>query len=312
MIDIRQTQEYANYMRSLGWVVERIEKTNYFIRRIPLLGSILKVQRPEEIRFDTIDKLCRKYGVFQTIIEPSLSTCVETFEDCHKLMIAHSFKLAKSTFLPSKTLQIDLTKSRVEIEKHFKKDVRYALRKASGSDLRFGEPQGSEKSHRLGEGSGVKIKEYSTPEEIKIFREGWKKCVKFNRYVPSAEQLIKLKKSFPQAHSIFLASHNISGSIIGGALFTTSSHERSNYITYYWQAFTDPEGRALLSQYSLLYQGILWAKKNGYKVFDFEGIFDPRFPNKSWLGFTHFKRSFGGFEVEYPGCYTKFRFPSKI
>jgi lipid II:glycine glycyltransferase (peptidoglycan interpeptide bridge formation enzyme) len=69
------------------------------------------------------------------------------------------------------------------------------------------------------------------------------------------------------------------------------------------------EGRSTLSQYTLLWNGILWAKKNGYKIFDFEGIFDPRFPDKNWKGFTHFKRSFGGEEVIYPGCYTKLRFP---
>lgn len=278
MVDIRQTQNYAKYMKSLGWTVERIAEINYFIKKIPVLGSILKVQRPEEIRIDTINSLCRKYGVSQTIIEP------KTDLDA-KYLASIGFKLTKSTYLPSKTLQIDLTKSRREIEKHFKKDVRYALRK----------------------GSGAKIKEYSTPEEIRIFREGWKNSVRLSRYVPSAEQLIKLKKSFPQSHSIFLASHNIFGRIIGGVIFTASSHGKSNNIAYYWQAFTNSEGRSTLSNYPLLHQGILWAKKNGCKIFDFEGIYDPRFPNKSWLGFTHFKRSFGGFEVEYPGCYIKNR-----
>ena len=280
MIDIRQSENYAKYLKSIGWTVERITEVNYFIKKVPLFGSILKVQRPEEIRIDTINKLCRKYGVFQTIIEPKNELDA-------KYLASIGFKLAKSTYLPSRTLQIDLTKSQEEIIKHFKKDARYAIRR----------------------GGEVKTIEYSTPDEIKKFREGWKKSVKYNRYVPSAEQLIKLKKSFPQSKSLFLASHNITGRIMGGVIFTTSSHERSNYITYYWQAFTNKEGRALLSQYSLLYQGILWAKRNGFKILDFEGVFDPRFPNKNWLGFTHFKQSFGGDTVSYPGCYTRFRLP---
>jgi len=287
MVDIRQSEAYAKYLKSVGWAVERIGETNYFIKKLPILGSILKLQRPEEIRMDTVKKLCRKYGVFQVIIEPSLTTCVGTFEDNHKLMLAHGFKLSKSTYLPSKTLQIDLTQSKDKIYAKFSKDCKYSIRR----------------------GEKIKISEYSTPDEIKIFREEWKKSVKLSRFVPPAEQLTKLKKSFPDKHSLFLASHNISGRVIGGALFTTSFHERSNYITYYWQAFTNKEGRTSLSQYSLLWRAILWAKKNGYKVFDFEGIYDPRFPNKTWLGFTHFKRSFGGYEVEYPRCYTKFRFP---
>jgi len=280
MVDIRQSESYAKYLRSLGWTVERIGGINYFIRKIPLAGSILKLQRPEEIRMDTIKKLSRKYGVFQTIVEP------KTEKDAKRL-VDNGFKLSKSTYLPSKTLQIDLTQSKEEILKSFKKDARAAIRK----------------------GEGIKTAEYITPDEIKIFREEWKKSAKFDRYVPTTQQLIKLKKSFPQSQSLFLASHNIISRIIGGVIFTTSSHGRLNYITYYWQAFTNKEGRTSLSQYSLLWNGILWAKKNGNKIFDFEGIYDPRFPNKSWLGFTHFKRSFGGYEVEYPGCYSRFRLP---
>lgn len=276
MVDIRQTESYAKYLRSIGWTVERIAETNYFIKKMPLIGSVLKLQRPDEIRLDTVNKLCRKYGVFQTIIEPKNEMEAE-------FLSSVGFKLAKSTYLPSKTLQIDLTQGGGDILKNLKKDAKYALRK----------------------GGELKIKEYSTPEELQIFRDAWKKSVKFNRYVPPVEQLIKLKKSFPHSHSIFLASHNIVSRIIGGVIFTTSSHGSSNYITYYWQAFTNSEGRSTLSQYSLLYHGILWAKKNGYKVFDFEGIYDSRFPNKDWLGFTHFKRSFGGYEVTYPGCYTR-------
>lgn len=80
-------------------------------------------------------------------------------------------------------------------------------------------------------------------------------------------------------------------------------------IAYYWQAFTSKGGRGKLTQYKIVWEGILWAKKMGAKVFDFEGIYDERFPNKSWLGFTHFKKSFGGYEVEYPGAFIKNRIP---
>lgn len=276
MKDIRQSQNYANYLSHSGWTVERIAKTNYFIKKLPLIGSVLKVQRPNEIRIDIIRKLAKKYRSFQIIVEPKT-------EIDAKFLASIGFKLAKSTYLPSKTLQIDLTQPRDKIFKSFKKDARAAIKR----------------------GGAINVKEYSTPDEIKIFREGWKSSVKFNRFVPLADQLINLRKSFPANHSIFLASHNIVGRIIGGVIFTTSSHERSNYITYYWQAFTSSEGRTSLSQYTLLHQGILWAKKQGYKIFDFEGIYDPRFPNKDWLGFSHFKKSFGGHEVSYPGTYIK-------
>jgi lipid II:glycine glycyltransferase (peptidoglycan interpeptide bridge formation enzyme) len=292
MVDVRQSQQYANYLRTIGWTVERVEGINYFVRKFPLIGSVLKVQRPEKVDFKAIDRLCRKYRVFQIIIEPKLGSDIGSA--AHRSIVDRGFKLSKSPYLPSKTLQIDLTQSQKTILSHFKKDARAAVRKVYDPESSRG-------------GSGDFIKEYSTPNDIRMWRSAWKNSVKFTRYVPSADQLINLRKSFPDNNSLFLASHNISGSIIGGALFTASSHERSNYISYYWYAFTNKEGRTSLSQYSLLWHGILWAKRMGCKVFDFEGIYDPRFPNKSWLGFTHFKKSFGGAEVLYPGCYTHFR-----
>ena len=275
MIDIRQSVHYANYLKREGWTVERIAEINYFIKKIPLIGSVLKVQRPQELRIDTIRRLARKYHVFQIIIEPKTQLDADFLKSI-------GFRLTKP-FLPTKSLQIDLTKSKGYIFRNFKKDVRAAIKR----------------------GGNLTIKEYSTPDEIKKFREEWQNSVNFKRFVPGYKALINLRRSFPDNNSLFLASHNISSRIIGGVIFTRSSHD----ICYYWQAFTNPEGRSSLSQYSLLYHGILWAKKMGCRIFDFEGIYDERFPDKSWLGFTDFKKSFGGYEVPYPGCYTQFRFP---
>jgi lipid II:glycine glycyltransferase (peptidoglycan interpeptide bridge formation enzyme) len=276
MIDIRQSIQYANYLKSQGWTVERINKTNYFIKKFSIIGSILKLQRPEKIDFDTINKLCRKYRVFQTIIE-SIST------DQSQKLINNGFKLSKSPYLPSKTLQIDLRQSEKTILGHFKKDSRSAVKR--------------------GEVKNTKI--IRTPSDIGKWHKAWKKSVNFMRYVPTFDTLINIRNNFDDNNHLFLASHNIVGRIIGGALFTKTSHG----VAYYWYGFTNDEGRSTLSQYSLLWGGLLWAKKSGCKIFDFEGIYDSRFPNKSWLGFTHFKKSFGGVEVLYPGCYTKFRFP---
>lgn len=287
MLDIRQTPRYGVYLGKNGWIVERINDINYFIKKIPLIGSILKLQRPEKIDIPSINRIIEKHRAFQVIIEPK-------DESQATILASKGYKLAKSTYLPSKTLQIDLTQTKEKIFANFTKDCRYNIKR----------------------GSSVEIKEYSTPYEIKKWHAAWKNSVNYTRYVPTLETLLKIKKSFPclagrqaQPSSLFLASHNIVGRIIGGVLFTTSLHGGSNYITYYWYGFTNKEGRSTLSQYSLLYHGILWAKKKGYKIFDFEGIYDERFPNKSWLGFTHFKKSFGGREILYPGCYSKFRFP---
>ncbi len=286
MLDLRQTVEYAAFLKREGWTVERIGGVNYFIRKMPLRLNVLKIQRPEKTNFEEIDSLCRKYGIFQVILEPNLASVVNTLNP-HSLMLSRGYKLSKSPYLPSKTLCIDLTQSQEAIYRDLQRNIKKGIRM----------------------GEDVPVKKYSTPNELKTFREEWKKIIKNKRYVPSLQTLLNLRKSFPGKKSLFLASHNISGRIIGGVIFTISSHNRSNYINYYMYGFSSNEGRSSLVHASLLYQGILWGKKVGCKVFDFEGIYDPRFPLKSWLGFTRFKKSFGGYEIDYPGCYVKFRIP---
>lgn len=282
MIDIRQTTEYANYLRKIGWVVERKNGVNYFIKKFPLIGSVIKIQRPKKINFEEVKKLSKKYRVFQVILEPK-SPAIFNSTKYHNLLISHGFKLSKSPHLPSKTLQIDLTKPIEKIWSGLNNDARSGIRR----------------------GRSVAVKKCFTLSDLKKFHDAWRKSVKFTRFVPSYQSLINLRNSFSVHRPIILTSHNKFGSIISGAIFTRSLHDYA----YYWQGFTNNEGRTSLSQYSLVYQGILWAKRVGCKVFDFEGIYDERFPNKSWLGFTHFKKSFGGKEVLYPGCYTKFKFP---
>lgn len=272
MIDIRQTPQYADYLRKIGWTVEGSHKTNYFIRKIPVLGAFVKIQRPGKIDLGKIEKLAKKYRAFQIIIEPHRATPAGK----PKILLKHGYRLSKSPFLPTKTIHLDLTQSKDKLLKQVKKDARYSIRKTN--ELRI-------MNHEL--------------RDIEKFRSAWKKSVGLKRYVPSVKTLKALKNSFKKK-SLFLLDEEESS----GAIFLIGDK-----IGYYWQAFTGKEGRKNLSQYKIVWEGILWAKEKGAKIFDFEGIYDKRFPNKSWYGFSHFKKSFGGSEIEYPGTYTKFSIP---
>ncbi len=269
MVDIRQTPEYAHYLSCVGWIVERKDNVNYFIKKIPLIGSLIKIQRPEKTDLHNIAKLAKKYRAFQIVLEPNLTVSVTHI---HDRLLHKGYKLSKSPYLPTKTMLLDLKLSEKKLLTNLKKDARYAIKKNEKLELR----------------------RYSL-EEIEEFRQVWKSAVNFKRYISPINQLSALKKTF--AENCLLITDNQKR---GGAIFL-----KTKDIAYYWQAFTDKKGRKAQIQYKIIWDGILWAKKSGCKIFDFEGIFDERFPNKSWLGFTHFKKSFGGKEVEYPGCFVK-------
>ncbi len=264
MVDIRQTIQYGNYLSKIGWEVEKAAEINYFIKKLSLLGSVLKIQRPGEIRISKIRELAKKYRAFQIIIEPKSLLDAD-------FLVSLGFRLSKSPYLPTKTLQIDLTQTKEKILKGFEKDAKSAIKK----------------------GESLKVADYK--DNLDKFRNAWRRSVRLKRYVPPLEHLVSLKKSFKN-NSLFLMTKDESA----GAIFLSSDG-----IGYYWQAFTNREAREKLEQYKVVWGGILWAKKMGARIFDFEGIYDERFPNKSWLGFTHFKKSFGGYEVTYPGTFVK-------
>jgi len=272
MPDIRQSRQYADYLSQIGWTVERINNTNYFVKKIPLIGSVLKIQRPKEINFEEIERLRKKYRAFQTIIEPQLTTSLRSI--LHDSLYTHGYRLCKSPYLPTITLHLELSMSKQKLYEYLEKDAKYAIKRTLNIQI-------------------------NTTENIELFREIWKQAVGYKRYIPPLSHLIYLKKSFKD-NCLFLISEEFAS----GAIFLSCGKN-----AYYWQAFTGKEGRKSQVQYAIVWKGILWAKKKGAKIFDFEGIYDQRFPNKSWLGFTHFKKSFGGYEVEYPGCYTKWNSP---
>jgi len=275
MFYLRQTSQYAKYMKSIGWIVERIDNTNYFIKKIPILGSVIKVQRPGKIDLEQIDKLAKKYRAFQTILEPK-----DNKQEA--ITSKHGFKLSRSPSLPSKTIHIDLTKPEETLlsEMHYK--TRYNTKKASQSP-------------------NFKVQ---ISKSIEKFADFWQSCALKQRgmFLNQKKEIIEIYKAFENNADLLFALH--SNELVAGILLL-----HIDKMSYYMFAASSNEGKKLFAPTMVTWEAIKISKKRGSKIFDFEGIFDERFPLKTWLGFTRFKKSFGGREVEYPGAFTKFRLP---
>lgn len=74
-------------------------------------------------------------------------------------------------------------------------------------------------------------------------------------------------------------------------------------VRYYTHAGTDDEHRKLMAGTVLLVQMILDAKNSGAQVFDFWGITTSDDHNHPWYGFTQYKKSFGGYQIDYSGTW---------
>lgn len=274
MIDLRQTPEYLRFMESIGWSTERIKGINYYVKNFPIMGSFIKIQRPEKIDFQSIDKVAKKYRAFQIVIEPKTTK--------HQILITKGgFKQSRSPFIPAKTIQIDLTKSEKKLlsEMHYK--TRYNIVKNQNSKIKI-----------------------QRSKNINDFADFWQKCAlkQRNMYIPQKKEIINLYKAFKSKAILIFGFKD--GELISGILMIEVGKT-----AYYMYAASSDKGKKYFAPTLNVWESIKIAKKDGCKIFDFEGIYDERFPLNSWKGFTRFKKSFGGSEKVFPGTFVKYRLP---
>ncbi len=267
MNDLRQTKEWGVYLEARGWRVRRIGKVFVFIKKMPLVGfAIMKVQRWKgALDFNRLKQLQRKYRVFYTILEPG--------QDSVEQKKFLGYRQSKSVFLPSKTIIIDLKKSKKGLWNDLSKNANRILKKNLLS-------------------SDLEIKEIGVDK----FYDAWEKAGRWKGL--NRKNLRNLKKAFGGKCRLVVsckANRFLSGIVL---------LESKNTVNYF-QSWTNKEGRELKAHYFLIWSEILAGKKRGLRYWDFEGIFDSRFPLKKWQGFSEFKRKFGGEELELPGCWVR-------
>jgi len=177
----------------------------------------------------------------------------------------------KWPLLATKTQRIDLTPSLSTIKNRFKKDARYSLRR----------------SQRL----APKVQK----NNFGGFYELWKKANGVKRlWTPPQKNFDSLIKCF-ETNCFCITADNLAGAVV----------LISDHTAYYCYAAALPEAKRKSLPYLVIWECLKEAKKRGCQIWDWEGIYDARWPNKNWQGFTHFKKSFGGFEVSFPGSFTR-------
>lgn len=264
MTDIRQTPEWANYLASLGWNIETISCQGKRKTRIFIR------------KFPLVSVSFFKFQRFPGKPNPDEISGIKKrhhivysiIEPLSKEGILPRYHQLNSHYVPSKTIIIDLSKPINNIFATFSKTARNILNKKTS----------------------IKVIE----TDLKTFYPLWRSSSKI--YIPPFEQIKKLLSLFGSKAKLIL-SHD-GGNPLSGLLLL-SSNDTANYF-YSWTNLT---GRQKDAHYYLVWQTLQDTKKAGLKYFDFEGIFDPRFPNRKWLGFSEFKKKFGGTEVNYPGCF---------
>ncbi|QQS38726.1 peptidoglycan bridge formation glycyltransferase FemA/FemB family protein [Candidatus Woesebacteria bacterium] len=278
MWDIRQDAKFANYLTTLNWNVDEIGNDYIYSKKLPFLGlSIIKIQRPSKIiPNEAISSVCVKRRGFLVYVEPRT-------KEQSVYYLNHGFVVCKTPSLPTKTIRINLHKSEKELltDMHYKTRYNVSLSTRKGLSL------------------GIS-------RDIELFARNWQNCAKERgMWISQKREINNIYASFGKRAHVLLANLNTNN--VGGILLIFS-----NKVGYYMYAYSTQEGKKLSAPTFLAWNAILYSKEKQNNYFDFEGIFDERYPLKSWKGFTRFKKSFGGEVIDYPGIYSKYYNPYKL
>jgi len=281
---LRQSSNYACFMKEKKWNIEKIEllnnKITCYIKTIPILGSVIKIQRPSIIPTEpSLDNLAKKNKALFIKIEPGV--------DIRK----KNLKWEKDSWplLPTKTLHIDLTKSKKDLWNNIDKSTQTSIQQAK-KNLKI---------------EHIRYDNTTFKENLQRFHKILKIAGDKKKFpTPSWKDLNSLATCFEKDAHLILATNP---ETIAGCLLLTYKKT-----SYYYYAATTEAGRSALAGYAVMWKALKVSKQLECAVLDLEGIYDKRYHKrtKAWKGFTYFKKKFGGSEVTYPRPIIKYYSPA--
>jgi lipid II:glycine glycyltransferase (peptidoglycan interpeptide bridge formation enzyme) len=273
MMDIRQSDNYAKYVKSIGWLVERVNTANIFIKKLGPF-SLIKIQRPQVLDLEKIKETTKKHRPLLIKIEP------EAGNDYSLLNTEYS--LDSWPLLPTKTIILDLETLSL---KNLPKDTRYEIRKSQKAKLILKESADIDQFYKL------------LQETMKIG----------NWSIPIRKEVVNLYQSFqPDSTKLLFIYDGQKQNPVAACLLIWEGG-----FAHYMYAACNQEGRRLGAPYFLLWETIKFLQNKKIKHLDLEGIYDERYKKltKKWQGFTKFKLEWNGRVVSYPGSYIHYLNP---
>lgn len=286
--DFRQTSQYANFMKNLGWKI--IKNPNFlsensiqyaYLWRVPWVGgyylSLHRINLTVDLK-KIIDYSLRN-NVFLIRVDFNSS---KTTPKLIRELAKYKFKAIDWCNAPTKTKVLYLKEMTItDVFNQFKPKTRYNIRLAEKKKYFVG---------LLSLNDLLKIR-WVVPQFHKLLQARFQ----IKGLEPfSVNQIFQLLESFDKRAFLGIALKD--KMLLTAAIFISSGTTLS-----YTQNSVSSEGKKLFAPTLVIWEAIKYAKKAGLHYFDFEGVFDKRNLKltNSWHGFTQFKNGFGGIDLEF-------------
>lgn len=270
MQDIRQSLQWKKYGEVKDWKVIKIpsKKKGHIQGIIMPLGILgLNLLKIQRAEENPVWEKLKKIKRKYRVI----SSVVEPAKDDQvQDLLKSGYRLSSMPYLATKTIVVDLRQNEELLWKNLSENTRRLIKK-NGELI---------------------IKQVSASE----FLENWKGSSKI--WTMKLYEMEGLKRLLGEKVSFLLGY--IGDKCQSGILLIETKDT-----AVYYHSFTTSFGRNTGAHFKLVWETLLGSKKKDLKWFDFEGIYDSRWPQKRWIGFTEFKGKFGGEVISFPGCFYK-------
>jgi lipid II:glycine glycyltransferase (peptidoglycan interpeptide bridge formation enzyme) len=267
MPDIRQSSQFDQFMKDLHWQIKKIDGQYIYLRKFPFIGYFAKIPRLVfPYNFKELSVFVKRNRIFKLKIAPFVYEGDINYKKYKDKLLSFGLKIDNEPFNPTTTIYIDLLQPENKIFQKFSEAKRRAVRKALKNNV-----------------SIIVSDDYHAFVDIR------KKQFSPMGFLITNEMKKLWENFFPENAKLLLAFHNKIP--VAGIFLLFYDH-----IAYYWYASALNYGKKLFAPSLLVWEALKLSKKEGCKIFDFEGIYDSRFPKagESWKGFTKFKEGFGG------------------
>lgn len=197
-----------------------------------------------------------------------------------EMKLVGSFR-AHRNFQPSITHVVDLTKTEEDLLLAMDASVRRLSRQTDQKGFEFKLSYDPKDMDEF-----LKMMKITSERSGATFRE--------SSYLRSIVAVLGQSKTAGVAYALH------EGKPVSGVLFYDDFDGKTRY---YMHAGSYDEARKVRGNPALALNLLLSAKELGFTRFDFYGVSPIEDTDHKWAGFSSFKRSFGGFDVNYTGTY---------
>ncbi len=284
MTDLRQSPGWEKYLSAIKWTTERIEGRLVLIRKVPLFPfSLIKIQRPKNpLNFKELDNIAKQYKALCIILEPHY----QNYDPA--LFKKNGYRKSNIILAHTATIRLNLKQNSDQLLKSFSENARRNIKKAQNNNLKV---------------EIVSLKDEKDDKKFRQFYSLLQNLTKMKHfYVPGYNETYSRMIAFKNTSQLFFAFEKGTQSPI--AAVWTAHFDKT---LYYFQTGITEKGYQLLANYLLVWEALKFGQKNKLDYFDFEGIYDPRFPSERprWYNFSQFKHRFHGEIVEFPHPWIK-------